>query len=375
MFFRFPLYRRSFLACALAVATVLPTWLMPSSVAFGSGEAASLDRTKQQIAQIKQKLASAKGEASAIASQVNALDGQIASLNRQISGGERDISGLESELRTDIAKIGELEDQYSDASKSSNERAKRLYTQGPAEQLSRLLNAKSVLEFTRLQVLLKVASDADGKAMIRASRIRGDLLDRKAEIERIKGDIHAQKQWLEQRRALIASARGDREAAYRGVQSQIDSEEQNLKALLEQSKALEQAIRGSLSKSSGAVSRTGFIWPVNGPITSPYGPRWGSFHPGIDIGASTGTPIRASKAGTITSLSCGSGYGLCTIIDHGGGVSTLYAHQSRIAMTGGFIQQGQVLGYVGCTGYCTGPHLHFEVRVNGSPQNPRNFLP
>jgi murein DD-endopeptidase MepM/ murein hydrolase activator NlpD len=97
-------------------------------------------------------------------------------------------------------------------------------------------------------------------------------------------------------------------------------------------------------------------------------------HTGIDIAAPTGTPIKAAKSGTVISAGDAGGYGLATIIDHGGGFSTLYGHQSRIAVSGGSVSQGQVIGYVGCTGHCTGSHLHFETRVNGSPQNPMNYL-
>jgi murein DD-endopeptidase MepM/ murein hydrolase activator NlpD len=99
-------------------------------------------------------------------------------------------------------------------------------------------------------------------------------------------------------------------------------------------------------------------------------------HEGIDIGAGTGTPIRAAKAGTVVFAGVMSGYGNVIIVDHGGGFSTLYAHQSRLgASRGADVSQGEVIGYVGSTGHSTGPHLHFETRVNGSPRNPRNYLP
>jgi murein DD-endopeptidase MepM/ murein hydrolase activator NlpD len=119
---------------------------------------------------------------------------------------------------------------------------------------------------------------------------------------------------------------------------------------------------------------------VSGPITSPYGPRClpngdCSFHPGIDIGVPTGTPIRAAAAGTVIYSGWMEGYGNLVVIDHGSGLATAYAHQSSIAAgNGATVAQGQVIGYVGCTGYCYGPHLHFEVRVNGEPVNPLNYL-
>jgi murein DD-endopeptidase MepM/ murein hydrolase activator NlpD len=126
-----------------------------------------------------------------------------------------------------------------------------------------------------------------------------------------------------------------------------------------------------------AVSSGGMIWPIHGIITSPFGPRAGGFHPGLDIAAPTGTPIAAAKSGTVVFAGWNDGgYGNFVILDNGGGINTAYAHQSQIAVSAGqSVSQGQTIGYVGSTGFSTGPHLHFEVRVNGTAQNPRNYLP
>ena len=99
-------------------------------------------------------------------------------------------------------------------------------------------------------------------------------------------------------------------------------------------------------------------------------------HQGQDIGAAMGTPIKAAKSGRVIKASGGGGYGNLTLVDHGGGIVTAYAHQSRFAASeGAQVQGGQVIGYVGSTGHSTGPHLHFEVRVNGTQRNPRPYLP
>ncbi len=126
----------------------------------------------------------------------------------------------------------------------------------------------------------------------------------------------------------------------------------------------------------GGTSSSGFIWPVIGRLTSPFGPRWGSIHQGQDIADPTGTPIRAPKAGLVVKAASAGGFGNLTLIDHGGGVVTAYGHQSRFAVKeGDQVQQGQVIGYVGSTGFSTGPHLHFEVRINGVARNPIPYLP
>jgi murein DD-endopeptidase MepM/ murein hydrolase activator NlpD len=111
-------------------------------------------------------------------------------------------------------------------------------------------------------------------------------------------------------------------------------------------------------------------------VTSEYGRRWGRMHEGIDIGGPTGSPIYAARAGTVSSAGRMGGYGLLTLIDHGGGIVTAYAHQSAVSVSPGqSVSAGQRIGSIGCTGSCTGPHLHFEVRVNGSARNPRGYLP
>src|SRR5439155_18152375 len=128
---------------------------------------------------------------------------------------------------------------------------------------------------------------------------------------------------------------------------------------------------GSFGGVDTAPSSAGLIWPVSGPVTSPFGMRWGRMHTGIDIGVPTGTPIHAAASGRVIIAGWVSGYGNLVFVDHGNGLSTGYAHQSQIAVSvGQDVAQGQVIGYVGCTGHCFGPHLHFEVRVNGVPVDP-----
>jgi murein DD-endopeptidase MepM/ murein hydrolase activator NlpD len=129
------------------------------------------------------------------------------------------------------------------------------------------------------------------------------------------------------------------------------------------------------SSYSSSPSSSGLIWPVNGPVVSGFGMRWGRMHEGIDIAVGYGTPIHAAASGTVVYSGWMSGYGNFVIIDHGGGMATAYGHQSSIAAGNGqSVSQGQVIGYVGCTGHCFGPHLHFEVRINGSPVDPLGYL-
>ena len=136
-----------------------------------------------------------------------------------------------------------------------------------------------------------------------------------------------------------------------------------------------QASSASGYSTGSGVSSSGLIWPVQGPITSPFGMRWGRMHEGIDIGVPYGTPIHAAASGAVIYAGWMSGYGNLIVIDHGNGLATAYGHQSSIVVScGQDVAQGQTIGYVGSTGHSTGPHLHFEVRVNGNPVDPLGYL-
>jgi murein DD-endopeptidase MepM/ murein hydrolase activator NlpD len=191
-------------------------------------------------------------------------------------------------------------------------------------------------------------------------------------------------------RGKLAGARSDKSRALVITRKQVQSEIQESQALASASAQLAaklqagEAQAGSVAagSSSGqapsgqAPSGSGFAWPVSGPITSPFGMRWGTLHPGIDIGVPTGTPIHAAGSGTVVWCGWMSGYGNLVMIDHHNGLATLYGHQSRIAVgCNQEVSQGDTIGYVGCTGFCTGPHLHFEVRLNGTPVDPLGYLP
>lgn len=369
MFPRSPNFARYLVAAIVAVAVML------SGAQIASGQTADLDRTKNKINEIKKALAAAKGRQDLIQTEVRRLDQEIGTLDKQIRTGVHDISSLESEIRTAEAKIAELQQQHALAVQASGDRARRLYKQGPGGMLESMLEAESIGEFVRLSFWWEVAAELDGKTMISATRLKNELSDQKTDLGGIKASLEQQRQWLEARRQLVASARSEKSKALAEANAEVAGLEKHIKDLEAESRRLTAELRSRVSTSTGAVSRAGFIWPLNGRVTSPYGYRRGGFHSGIDIDGNTGNPIKASKAGSIVGVACGSGYGICTVIDHGGGVSTLYAHMSRKAVSGGSVAQGQVIGYVGCTGSCSGSHLHFEVRVNGSPRNPRNFLP
>lgn len=349
----------------------------PSSASTGSDQA-QLDATRQALAAIQKKLAASKGQAAAIQSQVKALDKQINALDRQVGVDTESVYQLKTNIDTADTQIAQLQQQYASAQQQADARARSIYMEGPASSLSSLLSSTSISDFIQKTVVFQIASNLDSKIMVQSARLRDALSVQEQDLAQSKAALEAKEGALSSRADLLNSAKNQRTAALDAVNAEIAQELKDEQELAQQSIALTNAIQNdsSLSKGPDNASASGLIWPVHGPITSPFGPRsLGGYHYGIDIGASTGTPIHAAKDGTVAGISCGSGYGICTIVDHGGGITTLYAHMSRKLISGGHVSQGEVIGYVGCTGFCTGPHLHFEVRINGNPRNPAQYLP
>ena len=214
----------------------------------------------------------------------------------------------------------------------------------------------------RIAVLQERAAAAEDRAADRAAAARAAARDLDVEQRVLRRTKRV-------RARMLATIRVDR-----------DHIEDDTKALREQSFALAKRIAEIqgvpyAEPSDITPSSAGFTWPTSGQITSGFGPRWGRMHQGLDVGAPTGRPITAAKSGKVIVAGWSGGYGNLVVIDQGGGLSTAYAHQSRIAVkVGDPVTQGGLIGYIGSTGHSTGPHLHFEVRVNGAARDPLPYL-
>ncbi len=212
--------------------------------------------------------------------------------------------------------------------------------------------------------------------------------DAVVEAARLEAEMAALVVEIEAQRAVQAELKAELEARVGSWEAQLaefEADEERLSEFIraEQAKLVPVAAAPNAPRAApGSVSSSGFQWPINAPATSEYGwrihPIFGTkrLHSGIDLGAGTGTPIYAAAAGTVITAGAQNGYGNTVIIGHGNGQSTLYAHQSKIAVANGdVVQRGDLIGYVGSTGNSTGPHLHFEIRIDGTAVNPRGYLP
>src|SRR3954468_5344216 len=390
--------RKSFLLPLLLTAAAYLALPMP-------GLSSSL---QQKIGATQNKIAGKKRQEGVLTTQVTSYNLRIRSLQGEINGLQQRQDRVQGELNTKQAELDSIRNRLQIA----QDRLTRLR--------ARLVVARRVLA-ARLVALYK--DDApDMVTVVLESNGFADLLDRADFLSRISSQDHRiittvrdlkaqvttqvhQLTGLERQAALAANsirvkrdeiaaakgaivsrqndlvgARDQRAGALRQIRSARGALEGDLHALqAKQAQAL--AAQAGVPIGAAGPIRKGsgnFIWPVNGPISSGFGMRWGRLHAGVDIVAGTGTPIRAAASGVVAFTqpeASSGGYGNYTCVNHGGGISTCYAHQVRFGTTAGaHVSQGQVIGYVGNTGHSFGSHLHFEVRINGAPVDPMGYL-
>jgi murein DD-endopeptidase MepM/ murein hydrolase activator NlpD len=364
----------------LLIGFVMGVFLV-SSVASVAGPRQRLRDTRNELTYLRRRIESQQGKASSIKQRVNALNRDINRLQIGMNKLEAAIEDIQADVRLARERVKETRSEISAIRDIAIDQAVDLYTSGgSAEALDALLNARSLTELNDRIEMLGVAAQKNTGALIRYGRLRArledqarDLFDKKSELDRQLEDKSDLNDRLSDKRTELSED-------LRSLHAKL-GHEKNREGHLEKAKhKIKQRI---LSAQVGAelaalgVSSEGFIWPLNGPITSPFGYRWGRMHTGWDIDGYTGQPIAAAKSGVVIYLGSGmSGYGNVVMIDHGGGISTLYAHMSGYATSSGAsVRQGEIIGYVGCTGNCYGDHLHFEVRVNGNPVDPGGYLP
>jgi murein DD-endopeptidase MepM/ murein hydrolase activator NlpD len=391
--------RRTCLLVALLGALVVLA--VPSALGqSASDRKAEVDRRisglREEIAAARAKAGTLTSEIQAATQRIEALGGDIGALSALIDQLEAELSAhrarldqLRSRIEAQTREIDYLKEQYAIAIRHLEERLIELYQNEETDSFGILLQVQSLgdlvdqLEYfetigrqdqaitTELSTLrdeMKVAREQTRLTKVEVAK-ETDVLARKTAEQ-----VAARTELVAQQNAL-AAARANRRSVLAGIRSSKAHAQEDLEDLQAESAALATQIRNSSGGSSGSgSSSSGFIWPVNGVVTSGFGWRWGRMHEGIDIAAPTGTPIRAAAGGSIIFAGYMGGYGNLVVIDHGNGLSTAYAHQSAIYIGGGSVSQGTVIGAVGSTGNSTGPHLHFEVRVNGSAVDPMGYL-
>lgn len=340
---------------------------------------------------LHERLEAARAEIQRVQSRAESVEDQIASVDDQTRAVEEALTVSRELVTQTQAEIGLLRTQirskqrlYGHVRERAVDIAVSLYKAGPVGTLEPLLGAKSLDEFSTALEYSSAMTEDQLRVMVSAKRLELELEAETAELEvklaealEVRNEQESQAQHLRELRAArsveLAELRRRIDSTRREADG-IAAESAEVAARLED---LASSAPAPAPAAPSVVGSSGFAWPLRGAITSGYGPRWGRLHSGIDIDGVTGQPIAASRAGRVVTASYdASGYGYYVVIDHGGGFASLYAHASELYVSlGDSVQQGAAIAAVGSTGASTGDHLHFEIRVSGTPQDPLAYLP
>jgi len=355
------------------------------------------------LGQVQAKLSAARQKEARLQQQIGDLTTSIRQLEAHVGDVSKRLSVLEQDLSLHQRRLEKLNALYA----FETERLtflRRAYATALHELNLRMIDLYETHDPTLVEVIIESDSYQDALDRIHyldsiaqqdkhiAAKVavaRNAMRVTRAQTKVVRTRVHAETQVIavrtqqqrDVRDQLLASKHrlSGKRASQRTALKLTRKQEQTLQSEAQAIAAAQAQVRSRLAAAQGSTDSTpsssGLIWPVSGPVVSPFGYRWGRLHAGIDIAVPYGTPIHAAGAGTVVLAGWVSGYGNYTCIDHGGGMATCYAHQSSFAVSqGAAVSQGQVIGYVGCTGHCFGPHLHFEVRINGTPVDPLGYL-
>jgi murein DD-endopeptidase MepM/ murein hydrolase activator NlpD len=372
---------------ALAVATVLAVSLAGGS-AVGQDLQSELDSKRSKLEVAKQQEGVLTTELQRFNEEIARLEGEVATLRNREALVEQQLVETQARLDDAVAQLERLRDRLKRSERILAARLVDIYKSDQPDALTVLLDSDGFDDLVSRYDYLTRVQDQDALIVGRVRDLRNqthgivervraardELAAREAELERTRVQ-------LETRQAELDGLRDEKASALASIKDQVHELEGDISGLEDRIQAQLEAAQASTTTSdpmpAGPIQSAGggWIWPVDGTLTSPFGYRWGRLHAGIDIAVPEGTPLRAAKSGTVAIAAYTGGYGNYTCVDHGGGISSCFAHQSGFAASAGdSVAQGDVIGYSGNTGNSTGPHLHFEIRVNGQPVDPLGYL-
>ena len=346
---------------------------------------------QQVIEDVSAKLKQIQADLDAANARLQSIQTKQAEINAQIAQTQNEIVKMEAYMKTRQDVL--------------NRRVRAIYMHGQLNYLEVILGANSFSDFANRVELLKRVIRSDYNLILEIQKQKAAIEAKKAQLEEDKRQLDALAAEAEKTRQEIAKKKAEQQkvldaaksnkAAAAQMEQDLNAQLASVRNLIQQRLAAAEAARQAAQQQAASddegggggsddnyVQGTGAMgWPCSGPITSPFGyrthPIFGTtiFHAGIDIGVDYGTPIHAADSGVVVYSGWISGYGNAVIIDHGGGISTLYGHNQSLAVSEGqSVSKGSVIAYAGSTGNSTGPHCHFEVDVNGSPVNPMGYL-
>ena len=370
------------LALALSGALVACACALTVGDASGRSLQQKLDSTQAKLSHARAHAGVLTSRISHESAQLQRLTTQVAALRNKEAVVAAELAEKQAELEQAQARLEALKQRLRQAIQILEQRLVAIYESNEPDLITVLLQAHGFDDLLARTQYLQDLQHQDNDIVSRVRELRNQMQvtvntvrSARDQIAARKAELAATRARLGQRTRELATARRKQHATLEAVRKRQDDLEKNVNDISDQIAKQLAASTGALPAGPVRAGGHGLIWPVNGPVVSGFGPRWGSFHEGIDIAVPTGTSIRAAASGTVQIAGAAGGYGNYTCVDHGGGLSTCYAHQERILVSvGQQVAQAQVIGISDCTGHCLGPHVHFEVRVNGQAVDPLGYL-
>lgn len=361
-----------------------------------------LDSIQQQVNQQNAAKADAETVIGSVSEQLRQIEEQLRQATAELGTIKEQRVAVENDITLNERQLAEAQKRLEGRESVFYKRVRDIYINGRLSYLDVVIGSKDFSDFANRLEVLKRIIDSDITLINEIKKERADIEAHKQKLEADRAKLVelekaalAKQAEIEQKKAernvVLQKAQNDRATAMQAIE-ELNAFSAQVSAMLKErqaARAAAAAAAAAAAQSSGGqgasdnwVQGTGQLgWPVSGEITSPYGyrvhPIWGTtiYHSGIDIGVDEGTPVHAADGGVVVWSGWMGGYGYAVVIDHGNGLSTLYGHNSELAVDEGqSVAKGQVISYAGSTGNSTGPHVHFEVRVNGDPVDPMGYL-
>jgi murein DD-endopeptidase MepM/ murein hydrolase activator NlpD len=355
-----------------------------------------IDRAREREGVLSSQIADVTAKIRALEDDVGAAESRLDQLEDVLALHQRKLDNLNELFFLQTNRLIFLQRQHQAATERLNRRVVEIYTSEPTHALTIVLDAASFKDLLDQLEFLNDIGRQDETIAQEVARAKTAMRKTREATRRTRNEVRETTRQVaartEEQRAVrdrlawsqreLATARRDKEEALESTQATREEFLHEVEGLLAQSAALAAKIQAAQAAAayatpgrSSTASASGFVWPVHGILTSTFGWRWGRMHEGIDIAVGNGTPVVASASGTVIVAGWMGGYGNLVVVDHGNGIATAYGHNTSIAVgVGQSVAQGQLIAYSGNTGNSTGPHVHFEVRVNGGAVDPLGYL-
>ena len=358
-----------------------------------------LSNIQQQLTNEANKKSEAEKTIGTVYEQLHAIQIELDTATAELKQVQADRIRLDQDITKTEAELKAAQERLQSREKVFYKRVRDIYINGRLSYLDVVVGSKDFSDFANRMEMLKRILQADMELINTIKTEREEIASKKAKVEADRAKVLELEKVAQEKQTIINQKKAERQAVLERAMNDRDTADRaynelmassaSITAMLQQRAAERAAAAAAASQGGGGggatttwVQGTGQLAaPVNAPITSDFGwrihPIYGTsrLHAGTDFGVDEGTPVHAADGGVVVEAGWISGYGYTVIIDHGNGMSTLYAHNSDVAVSPGqTVSKGQVVSYSGNTGGSTGPHLHFEVRINGEPTDPMGYL-